>query len=670
MVVVPNPDDSIVRISKICVAKQDEEKYLFLTLGGNVCQPGDVNADRTPPAVLVAKGQLKSKTMERYTLLESGNDATFLFESNQRALHRDPYAVMTAGSKDGILQFHTPRAPFSSFTVKTISLLFSQFPLSCYSPVCGVNLSFLSGGGSMGGPNAGPNGAIMPTASSLGLNTLPRRDPSLGNLDIVFTGHEDGSVFMWDVTSPGMRHMLTTHAPVDAPVSSIIVQPNKHAIVMTVADRGIYVMQFSDKPAQRRVSKYNMIHFGSGDLSLTRAVVQAAVETKSAPKIDVIDPTFTQVDAEPGFQTLAQIDLPEFGAIAVSTGLVLAVALRPNVVAVFDILKDSMRFEFTGAPDRNITCLSFYEVEEEPPVLFIGCDDGSLWVVSVDHDSIPMQCLNKKGWSPVVDIIVREELCPVITDALRERIKKEGEGILKRKTADSTSESPADSTPPTPKAVKAEPSILSTSTSTTTTTTTTTTTLIDSEDRAKEEDEDGEKNDEEEEPFDLKPRTLLLLCMQTGVVCYELTKDDNHTMKAREAYASLKYTVNFSSYSVVKSVTGKGNFLAAVDPTLQVVTWNLYQLTEIRKLNLATHFRVKNTKLKTRPCVVSNGCVYSFCAEKRIGVCTLQPGSTQHTLQYAEDVAETNTQEPAKLRLTQRWTTLGLPFGQSLKSLF
>jgi len=32
MVVVPNPDDSIVRISKLCVAKQDEEKYLFLTL--------------------------------------------------------------------------------------------------------------------------------------------------------------------------------------------------------------------------------------------------------------------------------------------------------------------------------------------------------------------------------------------------------------------------------------------------------------------------------------------------------------------------------------------------------------------------------------------------------------------------------------------------------------
>jgi len=167
-----------------------------------------------------------------------------------------------------------------------------------------------------------------------------------------------------------------------------------------------------------------------------------------------------------------------------------------------------------------------------------------------------------------------------------------------------------------------------------------------------------------------KPRTLLLLCMQNGVIALELTQEEGNVMKAREAYASLKYTLNFSSFAVVTSVTEKGNFLAAVDPTLQCITWNLYQLTEIRKLNLATHFRVKNTKLRTRPTVVRNGCVYAFCAEKRIGVCTLQPGSTQHTLQYAEDVAETNTQEPAKLRLTQRWTTLGLPFGQSLKSLF
>jgi len=663
MVQVQNPDDSIVRITKICVAKQDEDKYLFLSVGGNACQPGDVNADHTPAQVLMCKGALKSKTMERYVLQENGSDATFLFESNQRALHRDPYAVMSCNNKDGSIEFHTPRAPFNSFMVKTISLVFSEFPLSCYNAYCGLNMSFLSGAAS--GGNGSLSGTHQP--SSLGLNSVPKRNPAMGSMDVVFTGHENGSVFMWDVTTPGMRHMLSAQAPVVAPVSSVRVIPNQQALIVTVAERGIYVMQWSEEAGNRRLSKYNMVHFGSGDLSLTRAVVQAAVETKSTPKIDVIEPSIVNVDAEVGFQTFAQIDLPEFGCIAVASDLKLAVALRPNVVAVFDILRDRMHFEFTGTPDHNITAMTFYEPEEGVPMLLIGCDDGNLWVVSADHETIPMMCLCKKGWSSVVDIIVRVEMCPVITDEMRARIKKEGEAYYKKLMQQaSASETPADSAPTTPKGVKTESSILSTTT--TTTTTAPTANLID--EKEKDDSAAGDKDAVEGEPLEMKPRTLLLLCMQTGVMVLELTQDDKKTLKAREAFATSKYSFDFCSYAIVNSVTEKGSFLAGVDPSLQCITWNLYQLSEIRKLDLASHFRIKDSKIKTRPTVVPTGSVYAFCGQKRIGVCTLQPGSTQHTLQYAEDVSEVNTQEPTKLRLTQRWTTLGLPFGQSLKSLF
>jgi len=657
MVVVPNPDDSVVRISKICVAKQDEDKYLFLTVGGNVCEKGDINGDRTPPAILIAKGALRSKTMERYTLQQDGTDATFLFESNQRANHRDPYAVMATNNEDGSLQFHTPRAPFNTFTVKTISLVFSQCPLSCYACCCGINLSFLSGGGGWG--NAGPNGSLLPTASSVGLNTTPRRSgESLKHTDIVFTGHEDGSIFLWDVTQPGMRHMLTAHAPVDAPVSSILIVPSKHTMVATVADRGIYLMQFSDRAEKRRVSKYNMVHFGSGDLSLSSAVVQAAVETKTAPKIDVVEPTQTCLDAEPGFQTFAQIDLPEFGTIAVSSGIVLAVALKPNVVAIFEILKNKMHFEFVGNPDHSVTSMRFYECEDSEPLLFIGCSDGSLWLVSVNHDSVPMQCLSKKGWSSVVDIIIREELCPVVTEEMKE---KAGEAKAKQKSEPSDD----DEAPSTPKGVASETSILTTTT--TTTTTKATATLIDADEDSK--DDAGSNKGERDDSVDYKPRTLLLLCMETGVITMELTSEGG-ALKAREAFVSLKYKLNFHSFAVVKSALERGVYLAAVDPTLQCVAWNLYQLTEIRALNLASLMRVKDPKRNVRASIVSNGCVYALQGHRRLGVCSLQPGVAQHTLQYAEDVAETNTQEPAKLRLTQRWTTLGLPLGQSLKSLF
>jgi len=299
-------------------------------------------------------------------------------------------------------------------------------------------------------------------------------------------------------------------------------------------------------------------------------------------------------------------------------------------------------------------------------MLSVGCSDGSLWVVSIDNESIPMQCLTKKGWSPVADIIVRSEMCPVITDELRERIKKEGESILQRKATESDV---TDSTPSTPKGVKEESSILSVSTQTTSTGQASAN-LIDEEAREVEKAEDADAASKEDKPFEMRPRTLLLMCMEGGVICLELTWDTMGAIKAREAYVSPKYPNNFCSFAIVNSVTEKGIFLAGVDPNLQCVAWNLYQMAEIKKMNLAPLFRVKNTKLSTRPTIVSNGSIYAFCAEKRIGVCTIQPGSTQHTLQYAEDVAEVNTQEPAKLRLTQRWTTLGLPLGQSLNHCF
>jgi len=417
-------------------------------------------------------------------------------------------------------------------------------------------------------------------------------------------------------------------------------------------------MHFSDRTEKRRVSKHNMVHFGSGDLSLTRAVVQAAVETKTAPKIDVVEPTATSLDAQPGFQTVAQIDLPEFGAVVVSNGLVLAVALMPNVVAVFELLKNKMHFEFVGSPDHTITSLRFFEPDEDEPMLFIGCDDGSLWVVSVDHDTMPIQCLFKKGWSSVVDIFVRVEMCPVITEEMKEKMKKEGGNTPAKKAK----AEPEEEEPSTPKGVASETSILTTS-STTTTTTTTTTTLI--EDKG-----DEEKGKDDEEPVEMKPRTLLLLCMQNGVIAMELTRDESGVLKAREAFTTLKYKLSFNSFSVITTASDKGIYLAAVDPTLQCVTWNLYQLTEIKAANLASLMRVKDPKRNVRATVVSNGCIYALQGRRRIGVCSLQPGIAQHTLQYAEDVAETNTQEPTKLRLTQRWTTLGLPLGQSLKSLF
>lgn len=643
MAITPRPDTPVVPITALRVAKNSETDYLFLTLGGNVCKDGDSFGDTTDPAVLLAAGPLRGRLHERSMIQQSAAGAAFLFRSNQRAAQRDPYAIMTAGDDNGALAFYSTQAPFQPLELRTVSVLFSQSPLTAATPCHTVGV-----------------GAFTSIKG-------PKRGTPQGTMDIMFTAHANGSIVAWDATTQGLRHLFSTRTRGDGAAATLAFDPATLTLLYTVAGKGVYAMRWCNEAVAGRTSTFDMLHFGAGDLSIAHAVMKAAAETKTPPHLDPVEAAFTPVEPQSGLQGLAAILLPEFGCTALSAHGVVAVALPPTVVALFDLATGEMHFEFVVHPGHEITALAFAEEAGRPALLLIGCDDGSAWAVSVDHTSVPLQCLTTKGWSPVVDVLVRtvESVKPAPrtgdgddadADAAKKKHRKPASDV---DAAMQEVEEAADAA----------------------------TSVIQVPDEADvDADADAKKKQQQAAAVDDVPsatggegeaepprlRTMVLVCMRNGVVVLEVTWTEHEGLRARDAFVSLKYHLAFASFAVVQPPDGGSEFLAAVDATMQCVAWNLYQCTEIRSMNAAAVVGIDPERQSVGVRATADGRVYVRVGAKRLCILALVPGLRRHAFQYADDVTDRDTQVSPKLNLSQRWLTSGLPLNQtaSLRAFF
>ena len=645
MAITPRPDTPVVPIRALRVAKNSETDYLFLTLGGNVCKDGDSFGDATEPAVLLAAGPLRGKLHERSMLQQSASGAAFLFRSNQRAAQRDPYAIMTAGDDDnGALAFYSTQAPFQPLELRTVSVIFSQSPLTAATPCHTVGVaSFTSIKG-------------------------PKRGTPQGTMDILFTAHANGTIHAWDATTQGLRPLFSTRTRGDGPAATLAFDPATLTLLYTVAGKGVFAMRWCNEAVSGRARTYDMLHFGAGDLSIAHAVMKAAAETKTPPHLDAVEPAVTLLEPQTGLQGVAAVLLPEFGCTALSAHGVVAVALMPTVVALFDLGTGEMHFEFVVHPGHEITALAFAECDAHPALLLIGCDDGSAWAVSVDHTSVPLQCLTTKGWSPVVDIIVRtvESVKPApptegadgADDAKKKKKKKKpASGVDAAMQEVEEAADLATSVIQVPDEAEAEAAA------------------------KKKQQQQQQVGDEDDVPSATggegqaeapRMRTMVLVCMRNGVVVLEVAWTAAAGLRARDAFVSLKYHLSFASFAVVQLPDGRGELLAAVDATMQCVAWNLYQCTEIRSMNAAAVVGIDPEKQSVCARVTPDGRVYVRAGPKRLTVLALVPGLRRHAFQYADDVTDRDTQVSPKLNLSQRWLTSGLPLNQtaSLRSFF
>lgn len=698
MAITPRPDTPVVPITALCVAKNSATDYLFVTLGGNVCKDGDSFGDATEPAVLLAAGPLRGRLHERATLQQSAAGAAFLFRSNQRAAQRDPYAILTAGDDAGALAFHSTQAPFQPLELRTVSVLFSQAPLTAATPC-----------------------HTVPASAFAALKGSKRGTPQ-GTLDVLFTAHANGAIYAWDATTQGLRHLFSTRAAADGAVTALAFAPAALTLVYAVAGRGVYAMRWAPEAAPGRVRTYDMLHFGAGDLSIAHAVMRAAAETRTPPHLDAVEPAVTPLAPQAGLQGLAAVLLPEFGPVALApSGTVLAVALPPTVVALFDLATGAMHYEYVVHPGaRAVTALALAEPDParaaHPALVLVGCDDGSAWAASVDHTTAPLHCLTARGWSPVVDILVRtvESVRPAPKapgdsdgdgDDAKKRKKKPLSDVDAAMLAVDEAAEAATSViqPPDPEAEAAAAAAAEAARRKKNGPTTTTAAGSSEEEEANVPCAAG-RGAQAETP---KLRNMVLVCMRNGVVVVEAywggtsgasgatgngdesestsegtntntnkdknkEKDKDKGIKTRDAFVSLKYHLSFSSFAVVQAAEGRGEFLAAVDPTMQCVAWNLYQCTEIRSMNAATLVGIDPEKQSVCARVTGDGRVYVRAGPKRLCICALVPGLRRHAFQYADDVTDRDTQVSPKLNLSQRWLTSGLPLNQtaSLRSFF